>query len=275
MMATCQPADVRVPVHGLHLGAERVADVNTAVGKALSVLSAFSADALELPLTEIAVRTGLAKSTVHRLLEQLAAWGAVERDPETGTWHLGIRMVEIAGLVQQRMRLRDVAQPYLEDLLQISQQTVHLAVLDHGEVLYIDKLVRHQSQPVVSRVGGRLQAHTSGLGKVLLAFASRDVVLAVLNRGLTASTRYTVVSPRLLVEELGRVREQGFAIDREETQLGVACLAAPIIDRPGHVAAAVSMTGPTHRFDPDTSRSRVLAAAKAISARLQRERSVH
>lgn len=246
------------------------ADIGTSVGKALALLSAFGSDDA-LGVTELARRTGLSKSTAHRLLAVLEQWSLVDR--QGSRYCLGTRLFELGHQVPHRRApsLRDVALPYLEDLYELTHETVHLAVIDRTDVLYVEKLYGHNYATSPSKVGGRIPAYCAGLGKAILAFSSPALVRQVIAEGLRARTPYTIVVPSLLIDELREIRRQGVAFDREEVTLGLTCIAAPVLDVAGNAVAAVSVSGATRRFDPRSIARAVREAADAIGRQLGTE----
>jgi DNA-binding IclR family transcriptional regulator len=243
------------------------ADIGTSVGKALALLSAFGTDDA-LGVTELARRTGLSKSTAHRLLAVLEQWSLVDR--QGAQYCLGTRLFELGNQVAHRRApsLRDVALPYLEDLYELTHETVHLAVLDRTDVLYVEKLYGHNYATSPSKIGGRMPAYCAGLGKAILAFSSPALVRQVIAEGLRARTPYTIVVPSLLIEELQEIRRAGVAFDREEVILGLTCIAAPVLDADGNAIAAISVSGATRRFDPRPMARAVREAADAVGRQL-------
>ena len=161
--------------------------------RVLSILGAFDHGHRELSVSEIARRSRLSLTTTHRIVADLAAWGALSRW-ESGDYVVGRRIWDLGLLAAVQTGLREVASPFLHDLYGATLATVHLAVRDGTEVLYIDRLAGHTSVPVVSQVGGRLPMHATGVGKVLLAYAPDHVRLEVLSR-LTRITRTPSPAP--------------------------------------------------------------------------------
>jgi DNA-binding IclR family transcriptional regulator len=246
----------------------------SSVGKALAVLNALAAaskawEPSRIGVTELARSAGLPKSTAFRLLSILGQAGLVEREG-TG-YRLGRRLFELGALVTELkpQSLRDAALPYLEDLYELSHETVHLGVLDGTEVLYLEKIHGHNPANSPSRVGGRLPAHCVGLGKAMLAYSPAGTVRAVLDTGLPPLTPHSIVYPNLLLNALAGVRKQGVAFDIQEARLGLTCVAAPVLDPNGHAVAAVSISGPTYRFNPTRFTSPVREAVKKISAEIK------
>ncbi|MCF7550640.1 IclR family transcriptional regulator [Pseudonocardia sp. WMMC193] len=237
------------------------------VGRAFGLLAAFQPTDGALSLSELARRTGLSKATVHRLVHQMAEQGAVEISAE-GV-RVGTRLFELGQLAARPRSLRDAAAPHLADLREATGETVHLAVSDGAEVLYVQKLESRRVPDVESRVGGRMPLYCTAVGKVLLAHAPADVVREVLAGPLERRTPRTVVAPGLLERELARIRETGVGEEREESTVGVACVASPVFATSGEVVAAVSITGRSTRIDPSRLAPAVRTTALGISRSLR------
>jgi len=243
-----------------------------AIERAVAILNAFSADDHELGVTEIAERLDLHKSTVHRFMVNLDAAGMVERNPRTGRYRLGMRIFELGGLVKQRMNLWDEALPFLESLVRDTGETGHLAVLDGGEAIYIERVEARRALRVPSAIGRGYPAHATNLGKVLLSdLESERLAEVVRERGLAAYTPHTIVDPDALDLELSRIRERGYAVDNEEYDEGLRCIGAPVRDHTGRVVAALGIGGPVTRITParvESLSTLVMAAAAGLSRRL-------
>ena len=233
------------------------------LGKAFRVLDSFGPDSGTLSLGEVASRADLPKSTVHRITGQLAQWGVLERTD--GGFRLGIRLFEWGSLVPHQRELREAAVPFMEDLYESTHETVHLGMLDGIEVMYVDKIAGHRGVSVPTSVGRRMPAYCTGLGKALLAFSAPELTDHVVTAGLQPRTAYTIVVPDVLRGELARVRARGVAYDHEEAVLGVACAAAPVRDQDGVAIAALSVTGPTIRVEPERLGPAVRTAALGLS----------
>lgn len=233
--------------------------------RAFQLLEVFrSAGSADIALKDLAERVGLPKPTTYRLAETLVAVGALERtDPG---YRLGISLFELGEKVTRRRVLREAALPFLEDLYERWHETVHLAVLDGPDVLYIERISGHRATNTPSLVGERLPANCTGVGKALVAFTP-DALDALRGRRLPGRTRHSIRVWRVLEEEIQRIRADGVAFDREEGVLGVCCVAAPVI-RGGNAVAAVSVTGPVGRFDPQLAEHSVRKAAASIRSTL-------
>jgi DNA-binding IclR family transcriptional regulator len=238
------------------------------LGRAFTLLTAFRPGDGELTLAELARRTGIAKPTAHRLLGELAEWGAVERTPN-GALRLGLRLFELGQLVPRQRDLLDVGAPFLADLFEATRETVHLAVPDGTDVVYVQKLTVSGSPDIPSRLGGRMPAYCTGVGKALLAFSPPERLAAVVAAGLPRRTPRTVIAPGLLHAELDTVRRRGIAEEHEESAAGIACVAAPVLGIDGHAVAAVSITGWSHRLNTQRLAAAVRTAALGISRALR------
>jgi IclR family KDG regulon transcriptional repressor len=243
-----------------------------AIERAVSILNAFSMDDHELGVTELADRLGLHKSTVHRFMVNLDAAGLVERNARTGRYRLGLHVFELGALVMQQMNLWDEALPFLEGLVHDTGETGHLAVLDGGEAIYIERVEARRALRVPSAIGRGYPAHATNLGKVLLADLSRERVEAIIaERGLAAFTPHTITDPAELEVDLELIRRRGYAVDNEEYDEGLRCIGAPVRDHSGHVVAALGIGGPVTRITPERVEELgglVMTAARGLSRRL-------
>jgi len=238
---------------------------HTVTGRALAILDAFSADHPRLRLAQLSRRTGLPLTTTHRLVGELARWGALERD-DTGAYRIGLRLWEVASLAPRSVGLREAALPILGDLYEATHQNVQLAVLDGTDAVYIERISGRDAVHVVTRVGGRLPLHATGVGRVLLAHALDELLERVLAGPLAAYTERTLTDPRRLRRELAEVRRAGVAITRGQIELISTSVAAPVWDS-GQVVAAVSVVVP-ESHDPHRYVPAVVAAARGISRAL-------
>jgi DNA-binding IclR family transcriptional regulator len=232
--------------------------------RALSVLGAFDANHVTLTLSELARRSDLPLATAHRLVGELVAWGALVRS-SSGSYGIGQRVWELGLLAPVPSGLRQIAAPFLQDVYKATFATVHFAVREGTKALYLDRISANDSVPVVSRVGGRLPLHTTGVGKVLLAYAPDNVQARVL-RHLTRVTRYSITDAEILEEELRVVRRDGYAHTREEMSLGACSLAVPVRNRDADVVAALGLV--VASLEP--ARARLVAALNVAANGIQR-----
>jgi IclR family transcriptional regulator, acetate operon repressor len=238
------------------------------IGRAMTVLTSYRATDDGLSLAEITRRTGLAKPTIYRLLGELQAWGMVERTD--GVWRLGLQLFELGQMPPRQRGLREAAMPYLNDLHEATRETIHLAILDGADVVYLEKLTRPGGPNLPSRVGGRMPPHCTGVGKALLAHSPDSVLTRIVHDRLQRLTPYTIVGPGLLLKQLSSIRGSGVAYDREESTVGVTCVACPVLDSAGLPAAAISASGWSHQLNSRRLEAAVQATAAGI-ARLLRE----
>lgn len=226
----------------------REGGANSVLGKARLILESFELDDDSLTLTEITLRTGISKATVHRLNQELLEWGMLER---VGLeYRLGMRAFELGSRVPRFRVLRDAVRPYMESLHHRTREAVHLAVLDGLEVLYLEKVAGAPQSARPSRIAGRLPLHSTATGKVLLAFGRPSLIEEVMTQGsLQRVTPTTIVLPGVLLDQLRRVRSDGYATELEETTAGYCSVAVPIFGASGILLASLSLTTPVVRAD--------------------------
>ena len=241
------------------------------VHMAARVLRLFSFDRSVWCVKEVAYELGLPKSTASELLADLARAGFLERI-ERGTYRLGWTVFSLGQVLLHSSPLVMQARRVMEELVTLWGETCHLAVLTGGEVLYVEKIRSERAMDIIlSRVGGRLWAHCSGVGKVLLASRPWEEVEEIIAlRGLPQLTPNTIASKDQLRQVLARVREEGYAYDEEEAMIGLCCVAAPIRDESGRVVAAMSLSVPAYRFYPNQQRltTAIVDAARRVSEQL-------
>ena len=217
--------------------------------RVLRILQSFVPNERDVSLTDIAERVQLPKSSVHRLLMTLIDHGFVERDASTRRYSLGIKLFELGSTAIHGRGLHGAAQPALEELSRATAETSHLAVLSGTDAVYVYKVEGPSSISMTSRVGGRAPVHATSIGKVLTAWSSPEEMAVLRNAPMQATTRYTITSVRAFDEELRRVRASGYALDLEEFEIGLRCIAAPVRDQSARVIAAVGIAGPSSRLD--------------------------
>jgi DNA-binding IclR family transcriptional regulator len=229
-----------------------------------------------MSIRDLSSGLSLPKGTIHRLLSSLSYFGYIRQDPETKSYFLGLKLMELNALLGTQLDLRKVAEPVLRDLAEKTKQTAHMVILDRNEVVYIEKIETQQPAgglKMASRVGARNPMHSSAVGKVLLSYGPAEAVEAFLSeKGLPRRTANTITTPALFRDHLQIVRRQGYAIDDEENEQGIRCLGAPIFDGKGRSVAAISVSGPafqmTKKYVQEVVRKEVVAAASDISRRL-------
>lgn len=217
--------------------------------RAFSILNVLAASGHDASLVELARLVNLHKSTVHRLVMILESYRMVERDPQTGRYHLGLRLFELGTIAIGSFNVRERARPHLERVVFEVDETVHLCVLDAGEVLYLEKIEPSRSVRMACRVGKRNPAHCTAVGKAMLARLPEREVDDILRRhGLQRLTPHTITTPAELKAELQAIRERGYSVDNEEVEEGVRCVAVAVLDHGGRPVAAISVSAPAFRL---------------------------
>ncbi|GAA3222863.1 IclR family transcriptional regulator [Pseudonocardia petroleophila] len=239
----------------------------TVTARVLGVLAAFDAAHTVLTLTGIARRAGLPLSTAHRLVGELTQWGALERG-EDGRYRIGLRLWEVGALAPRSVGLREAAVPFLADLHEVTGENVQLAVLDGTEVVYVDRISGRGAVNVITRVGGRLPLHATGVGLVLLAHAPPELQEQVLAAPLRRYTDRTICSPSQLRRVLADVRRTGVAVSDRQIELVALSVAAPVRGPRDEVVAALSVVVPADTSDARAYVPVVRAAARGVSRTL-------
>jgi DNA-binding IclR family transcriptional regulator len=210
------------------------------INKAVAVLEAFTPDRRELTLNQIAQITGLPISTAYRTAGELAGSGILER-VDQGGYRIGLRLYELGSFAQRAVTMLSVVVPFMQDLYEVTHETVQLAVLDGDEALYIEKLYGSRSPNVRSVRGGRLPLHCTGTGKVLLAYAPPQLAQRLAAAGLRRFTPHTITDGQELNRALAEIRRSGVAFQREEIEPNRVSVAAPVRDSSDTVVAALSV----------------------------------
>ena len=218
------------------------------VGKALDVLEAVAAHGRPVRFSDLLAHSAYPKATLYRLLQTLTHQGMLAYDEDRGAYVLGLRLVRLAHSAWSTSSLAPIARPYLDELSQITGETIHLAQMDLGQVLYVDK--RNAAKPVemFSSAGKVGPAYCTGVGKAMLAYLDDAALNAALTRqSFHRFTPHTLASRELLRAELQVIRADGHAFDREEHEPGIICCAVPILSRSGRAIGALSVTSTTAR----------------------------
>ena len=229
-----------------------------------------------ISIQELSAKVKLPKGTAHRLLSSLHYCGFVRQDQKTRDYLLGFRLVELGNFLLSQLDLRKEAGIFLRDLAERTKETIHLVLLDQNEVVYIDKVESDQNPSglrMASQIGLRNPAHSCAVGKVLLAHLPEEALDHFLQENaLLKRTENTRSDPSSLKKHLKAVRTQGYAIDDEENEKGVRCVAAPIFNEMGKAVAAISLSGPafrvTKKIIQETLKKEVVETALKISQRL-------
>jgi len=224
-----------------------------------------------MSLKDLSRKASLNPSTAYRILNTLEAHGLVQQDPMTRYYGLGLQVLQLAAAVRSQLDLRETARPFLRGLAKEAGETANLVTFEGDEAVYIDQLFSSQPIRAFTQIGARVPLHCTGVGKVLLASLPSEERETRLQMGLPAFTKNTITNPYHLSEELVKISDQGFALDIEERQEEVRCIAAPILDDEAKVTAAISISGPAHRLTLDRMNQlvpMVVHAALEISSQL-------
>lgn len=251
------------------MGSARRGQGVQSVERTLDILEFLGRSETEFGVSEVGDATGLSAGTVHRLLGTLVSRGYVRRNGRTRQYSLGLKALTLT--ITARERIGPLALPFLEELMQECQETANLAVLEDGAVLYIEQVLPPtRNLRMFTDPGNRVPLHTTGTGKVLLAYQPPRLADFILGRtGLSRRTVSTITDMSQLRAEFQQIRRDGYAADYEEQEEGVRCLAAPVFGPDGNIFAAMSVSGPASRLDAKRMET-MLPGLQRISADLSR-----
>ena len=243
----------------------------TAVERALNILEAAAQRRDGLTNSEISRKLGIPKSSASYILRTLERRGYLRRDAESGRYRLGLKILSLGGDAQGNLDIADVSLPFMRALGEKIRMTVHLAVLDQGEAVYVEKVEAPGFFKVNTWVGRRMFLHSTSVGKCLMAWLPKqDVEMIVKQHGLKKRTPKTITSVTKLLAELEHVKQSGYAVDDEENSLGARCLGTPIFDAMGNVIAALGASGTITQVD-EASMPRMIEALKETARRITRQ----
>jgi DNA-binding IclR family transcriptional regulator len=231
-------------------------------------LDLFNEKGTEFSITEINYLLNFNKASTFRILKNLEEAGYLEKDLETLKYRLGLKIYYLGLLADPYAKINGITRPFLEKLNEQCEETIHLAMLQQGEALYLNKIEGKKTIRVITRIGMKLPAHCSGVGKVLLAYLPEEEIENVIReKGLQRFTPNTITDRDVLNVELAKVRKQGYAVDNEEIEEGLKCAATPLRDSKGQVMAAISISAPSERFNKEFSTyiSMIKKTSKEIS----------
>ncbi|MFI7062410.1 IclR family transcriptional regulator [Kribbella sp. NPDC050124] len=239
---------------------------NSVLGKTRLILEAFQLDDTDVSLSELSRRTGISKASVHRLAQELLEWGMLERSG--AEYRLGMRAFELGSRVPRFRVLRDAVRPFMENLHHATKETVHLAVRDGLEVLFLEKISPSPQATKPSRIAGRLPLHCTATGKVFLAYSAPTLLEEVLARPLERLTPSTISLPGILREQLRKVREAGFSTEFEETAIGYCSVAVPVFGSTELLLGALSITAPTFRADTAKYATALMEVTRKVASQI-------
>ena len=236
------------------------------LARGLKILDILGQAQDSVSITELAETLGVDKGSASRLVATLVNYGYAEKDEQTRRFHLGPQVVPLSRSVLARLTMRDVAKPFLRQLMERTGECAHLAVPAQGRVLYVDQVESPATLRVNAQVGTLNPLHCTALGKALLAFGELE-----LPDTLESFTPHTLTDPDQLRNNLEQVRAQGYAVDDEEFDLGVRCIAVPVFDFRGRAAGSIGISGPATRVTPEQLpelAASVVEIGKALSERM-------
>ena len=242
-------------------------DLRSVVGKMDVILAAFTIDDDQVSLADLVRRTGLPKTTLHRICQVLTTGGFLER--VDGRYRLGLRLFELGQRVPRQRILRDAARPHMQGLLYRTQSVTHLAILDGVDALVIERLSPFRIPTRHTQIAGRMPLYCTAAGKALLAFSPPSLAVEVMREGFQRRTPRTITTALHFTRALERARATGIASEVEEMHVGYLAVGAPILGPEGTAIAALAVTAPVHNWKVEQLSPIVREAATAVSAALQ------
>ena len=239
------------------------------IDRLFDILELLSLEKSGLGVTEIGHRTGLHKSTVHRIVNAMAQRGYIEKAAAANAYKIGPKLVEISSIYLNSVELKTEARPYLNELTGRLGQPSHLAILDGADAVYIDKVDVENNIRLYSQIGRRIPVYCSGLGKCLLSGLTDNEIQEIVSRCSFEKYTANTIDKDEFLRQVGNVRADGWAVDNEEHEEGIRCVAAPVYDYRGKIIAAVSITGPNTAIAPEMD-SETGALVKDIAYKISR-----
>ncbi|GJD53915.1 Transcriptional regulator KdgR [Methylobacterium crusticola] len=220
--------------------------------KMLEVLEAFSTTDRELSVVEMAQRTGLPRTTVHRIVDSLRSVGFLEQEASRDRYRLGLKLFELGSNALTNLPLYREAPPFVDTLAKLSGEDVHLCVFDGAQMVFVNRRDQVAARPHNTVITMEASpCHSTSVGKAALAFQGEAVIDRIIRAGLPRFTPNTIVDPEQLRAELARIRERGYAVDECEHETELRCVGAPIRNATGRVFAAISASGSSRRVSPE------------------------
>jgi DNA-binding IclR family transcriptional regulator len=255
------------------MAAKKPGNLVQTIERVSAILDIVSCNTQGVAIRDLSAKLNLPKGTVHRLLSSLAYFGYIRQDSKKKNYFLGLKLLELGNLIVDQLDLRRIAEPLLIGLVETVRETAHMVILDKNEIVYIDKIeteLHTSGLKMASRVGSRNLAHSCAVGKVLLSYLSENELDELIaEKGLPKKTDNTITDPLQFKEQLATVKNQGYAIDEEENEKGIRCVAAPIFDGKGKAVASISVSGPafrvTRKLVHNTVKKEVIKTASEIS----------
>lgn len=239
--------------------------------RALTILNKLSEYPDGISIARLSEQVGLTKSTTHRLLATLANMNYVVKDEETDKYKLGLQILFLSRNLLNNSNIVNISKPYLEKLSQEVNETVHLCIEDHGEVIYIDKIESHQTIRMFSRIGSRAPMYCTAVGKVLLSGMDPAQFEELISQmDFAPKTPNTITSEEAFRAEIAKVKRQGYALDNSENESFLRCIAFPIYDHRGKIIASFSVSGPNNRVTMEFIQGTLIHKMKQVSLDISR-----
>ncbi len=223
--------------------------LNTSVEKAFNILECFTNNSQELGVTEIAQKMSMNKSVVYRMLATMVALDVLQQNSENEKYRLGLKLFELGQRVSINKNFIHKARPYMEDLVKHADETAHLAIYRNKQVYFLDKVEGPHDLQINTQVGSTKQLYCTGLGKIMLAFGEPNYKETIQKIKLESITENTITKKSKLLLEIQKIQKNGFALDMEENEVGLICVAVPVFNSNNEFIAAISNSGPTARFN--------------------------
>jgi DNA-binding IclR family transcriptional regulator len=235
--------------------------------RAMTLLELLSRSSKGMRLGDLARNLGLAKSSTHCLLLTLERCGYLERNEQTHRYMFGLKFFSLANLSISKIKVREVAAPFLQHLANTSHMTAHLAILEQGEVVIIEKVDAAGLLKLATWIGKRMEMHCTGVGKAAVAYLPEEELDRLIRKhGLPRHNENTVTSAQKLKLQIAEIQKVGYSVDCEEDEVGLCCIGAPVFDHTGKVIGAISLAGTTAQITPDNQTSLAEGVKKAALA---------
>ena len=239
--------------------------------KAINILNYLAKEGCK-GITEISKEFDMSKSSVYNILNTFADNGWVKKNESTEKYQLSLRLFELGNIVRSGFKLREIALPHMKELVEKTDETVHLTIMDEGEIVYVESVQPDDKLAMSSVIGRRAHMHCTGVGKAILAFQPEEVIDKIIaEKGLPRFTPNTITDKEKLKRHLNKIRKKGYSIDNIEHEYGVKCVGAPIRNENGVVFSSMSITGPSPRFPEEKIEEysvELLKATNEISKKL-------
>lgn len=232
--------------------------------KALRILDRFSVNSPELGITELSEQLGLYKSNVHNIVDTFVKMGYLEQNPENEKYRLGFKILELSHVISSSISIRKVILPYMQELSSSTNETVYLGMPNDSEVIYLESSSPKNQLSTRSMLGVKAPLYCTGIGKAMLAYLPDEILNGIIAKGLKKYTDHTISDDDTLREEMAAIRSRGYSIDNMEHEYGIKCIGMPVLNKKKQVVAAISLSGPSLRFDEDKIKEHALKLIEIV-----------